>query len=285
MIEVEPGIYPGLTYNEYDQIRGLNWSVLRRFKKSAAHARAEQLAPPEPSDDMDFGNAFHTLVLEPAKFDERYVIVPEDAPARRSKVDKEWWAVFEEENKGRERVKPVELAELRRMRDGLYANPRAAELLTDPRALREVVVVWDWIDTSVPGGYSVRCKGRIDLVSRWQGVSIVADVKTARDAGTWSFGKDLDTYDYAGQIVWYRDGLQSVRPMQGGERIPYFLVVEKEEPFCGVVYELGQASREAGRAMALRLMARYVEAERSGLWPGYPDGVLELPSYALNRTE
>lgn len=279
MIEVEPGIYPGLTYSEYDQIRGLNWSVLRRFKKSAAHARAEQLAPPEPTEDMDTGHALHTLVLEPASFDERYVIVPEDAPARRSKADKEWWAVFNEENKGRERIRPAELAELRRMRDGLYANPRAAELLTDPRALREVVIVWDDPE------YGVRCKGRIDLVSRWQGVSIVADVKTARDAGQWSFGKDIDTYDYAGQITWYRDGLQAVRPMQGGERIPYFLVIEKEEPYCGVVYELGQASREAGRAAARRFLARYVEAERTGQWPGYPDGVIELPSYALNRTE
>jgi hypothetical protein len=281
MIDVEPGIYPGLSYAEYDQIRGLNWSVLRRFKKSAAHARAEQLAPPEPSDDMNFGQAFHTLVLEPSKFEERYVLVPEDAPARRSKVDKEWWAVFEEANKGRERIRQEELAELQTMVNGLYANRRAQELLTDPRALREVVVVWDWSD----GKTTVRCKGRIDLVSRWQGVSIVADVKTSRDAGPWSFGKDLDSYDWAGQIVWYTDGLQTVRPMQGGERIPYFLVVEKEAPFCGVVYELGQASREAARAQARRLIGRYVEAERTGLWPGYPDGVIELPSYALNRTE
>jgi exodeoxyribonuclease VIII len=273
----EPGIYPGMSEAEYRATRGWNWSVIRKFKRSAAHARVEMLAPPEPNEEMTFGHAFHRLVLEPDTFEREFVVVPEDAPRRQGKANMDWWAQFDEANKGRGRLTSKEAATLFSMRDGLLANPRVAELLAQPRALRELVVVWDDPE------FNVRCKGKLDLVAPWKGRTVVADLKSERDASDWWFAKDLDTYDWAGQIVWYTDGLQRVAPVQGGERIPYFLVVEKEPPFAAVVYELGQASREVARAQGRELLRRAVQAERDGLWPGYRDGLIELPTYALNR--
>lgn len=277
MEDAAPGVYPGMTYDQYDRLRGLNWSVLRRFRKSAAHARSEMVEPPEPTEAQDFGQAFHRLILEPDRFADEYVLVPEDAPTRRSNAGKQWWDIFKEETKGKSRLMPGQWAELQRLRESVYQNATAAELLADPRALREVAVVWDDPATGV------RCKGRLDLVSRSQGRSVVVDVKTDADASAWRFAQHLDAYDWAGQIMWYVDGLQAVAPMRGGERIPLFVAVEKEPPYCCVTYELGQTSREVARQHARRYMSRYVEAQRTGLWPGYEDAVIELPGYVLNR--
>lgn len=279
LVDVAPGFYPGLSYDEYDRIRGLNWSVLRRFKKSAAHARSEQIEPPEPSEEMEEGNALHTMLLEPGRFTTDYVIVPEEAPTRRSNAGKAWWEEFERATAGKTRLTSDQLERIQRWRDSVYTNALATELLNDPRALKECVIVWDDPE------FEVRCKGRIDLAAPSQGRSIVADVKTTIDAGPWWFGKALDDYDWAGQIMWYTDGLQTVRPLQGAERIPYFIAVEKKAPFCTVVYELGQSSREVARQQARRYMQRWVEAERQGFWPGYPDAVIELPVYVLNRVD
>src|SRR5262245_33279620 len=237
MEDVPPGVYPGLSYDEYDRIRGINWSVLRRFKKSAAHARSEMIEPPEPSEAQEFGQAFHRLVLEPARFDQDYVLVPDDAPTRRSNAGKQWWAVYEEQTKGKTRLTSAQWQELQRLRDSLMRNALAAELLSEPKALREVVVVWDDQEAGE------RCQGRLDLVTRSVGRTVVADVKTDMDASARKFSYHLDDYDWAGQIQWYVDGLQSVAPVRGGERVPMFIVVEKEPPYCCVVYELGLVSR------------------------------------------
>lgn len=272
---IEPGIYPGMSQAEYNALPGVHWSVLRRFKKSAMHARTMELKPPEPTAPMELGTAFHRLVLEPKSFEEEYIIVPEDAPRRQGKANLEWWARFDEEHKGKGRLKKKELDELLAMKAGLYANERAAELLNDPKALREVAVIWD------DPKHKVRCKGKLDLVAQWQGISIVADVKTTRDASAHWFARDLDTYDYAGQIVWYVDALNVLSPLEGAERVPYFLAVENDEPWCGVVYELGAASRDQARIDAGKYLDRYVEATNEGRWPGYPDGVIELPSWSF----
>lgn len=263
---------------DYRATPGWNWSVIRKFKRSAAHARSAQLEQPEPSDEMNLGNAFHCLMLRPGDFENEYVAVPPDAPRRQGKANLEWWSAFEAANPGKARLTAPEMSDLLAWRDGLLSNARAAELLAAPRALREVVVVWDDEE------FGVRCKAKLDLVAPWRGRTVIADLKTTRNAESWSFAKDLDTYDWASQIVFYRDGLQTVAPVQGGERIPYFLAVEKEPPYCGVVYELGQASRDAARSQAREMLRRAVEAEREGRWPGYPDSVIELPTYALNRT-
>ena len=275
MAEIGPGFYPGMSNEDYRQARGTNWSVLRKFKKSAKHARAAQLKPQPPTKEMVLGQAFHALVLEPERFAKEFVKVPEDAPRRQGKANMEWWERFDKENGGRLRISDSDWTEIHCWRTGLYDNPRAAELLNDPKAYRECAIVWDDPETGI------RCKGRLDLVARWQGISVVADVKTTQDATPFSFGKDLDYFDYAGQIMFYLDGLNTIRPLGGGERVPYFLAVEKQEPFDAVVYELGQASREQARINARTYLTRYAEAQKHGAWPGLQDGVIELPAYAF----
>jgi exodeoxyribonuclease VIII len=279
--EIGPGIYPGMTQAEYNRIPGLHWSTLRRFKKSAKHARSQELHPPDATSAQEFGNAFHRMVLEPDRFAEEYVVRPEDAPRRQGKANLEWWAKFEAANEGKAVITKKEMDELTAMRDGLFENERAAELLTDRKALHEVVIVWD-VERN---GKKIRSKGKLDLVARWQGLSVVADVKTTSDASPHWFSRDLDKYDWAGQIVWYTDGLNAVSPLEGAERVPYFLAIEKEAPHDAVVYELGQASRDQARVDAGKYLDRYVEASEADYWPGLPDGTIELPSWAFKYEE
>ncbi len=53
-----PGIYPGVTYQEYESWEGVRHSDLRHYRKSAAHARfcfrpVRDLWPDAP--DVDYG--------------------------------------------------------------------------------------------------------------------------------------------------------------------------------------------------------------------------------------
>lgn len=276
--EVGPGIYPGLTYAEYDQIRAINWSVLRKFRRSPAHARLQMTDPPEPTDEADTGNAFHRFVLQPEEFAKEYLVVPADAPGRRSNKDKEWWRQFEEENKGRTLLTAKELEELAAWRDGLYRSENVRTLLDDPDARRELTIVWKDSDTGL------LCKGRIDLVSRALGATMVVDFKTAVDASDFGFRSAISRFGYAGQIMFYSDGLNVLAPMpKGSSRTPAFVPVEKTPPYCARVLSLGIASQEAARQQWRDFLKMYREAVEQNYWPGYPDGEIDLPKWALNE--
>jgi exodeoxyribonuclease VIII len=76
------GIYKDLSIEDYHADKtAISRSGLMEFKKSPYHYWANYLNPDkpekEPTDAMILGNAFHTLVLEPNTFDERYLVMPE----------------------------------------------------------------------------------------------------------------------------------------------------------------------------------------------------------------
>jgi hypothetical protein len=270
-----PGLYPGVSYDEYSRWPAVNWSVLSKFKRSAAHARQEITAPPDGSDAMALGSATHCAVLEPEKFQRDYVVVPEDAPQKRSRVDKIWWAEYERANSDRTIITQKEHDLVVKMQQAVYTNPLATELLTARGALKEVGVRWDDPDTGIA------CKARVDLVSRCAKFgSVVVDFKTIIDAARWAFSGFIAKYTWADQLQWYCDGLSVVSPYT---RTPMFIVVEKEPPYCAVVYDLELTSQEQARLDWTTCLKRYQEAIEKNLWPGYPDGSIGLPLYAFTE--
>jgi hypothetical protein len=276
MSDPEVGIFADLTYDQYERIPAVNWSVLRRFRESALHAKTYRDTPPDPSDEMGVGVAAHVFILQGREeFDRRFVVKPEDAPAKRGKKNLDWWEKFTAAAGDREIIGPKELALCAALNQGVLSNARATELLTFPRAQTELTLVW------VDQGTGLPCKGRIDILSRLGGATVVGDLKTAQSVSDWAFAAALARYDWAGQLMFYTDGLQTLVPMKGGERVPTFIAVEKDEPYCCRVLELGPASREQARLDWKEYLRRYAEAVKNDRWPGYPDGVIELPRYAF----
>jgi hypothetical protein len=129
--------------------------------------------------------------------------------------------------------------------------------------------------------FGMFCKIRCDLVTSVEGMTRLVDLKSARDASPWGFSRDANLYHYAGQVAFYLRGLDAVAPF---ERSAAFIAVEKD-PAVVVCYDLGPASLEVGRDEVKRAMTTFVEAESAQKWPGYPDGILELPAWKLKGGE
>ena len=62
---------------------------------------------------MELGTMFHTYLLEPALFDKKYVVVPDERSNMRLKANKEWKA--EQEEKGLKLISEDDLTQLQRM--------------------------------------------------------------------------------------------------------------------------------------------------------------------------
>ena len=82
-----PQVFSGLPREAYDQLPGWNASLLKvALGKSPAHAWSEFINPDrEISEDAGqflIGNLFHCRLLEPELFDQRYLVLPADAPTR-----------------------------------------------------------------------------------------------------------------------------------------------------------------------------------------------------------
>lgn len=268
--KLKAGLYRGLSMLDYQKIPAINWSKVEPYLRSAAHGKAAEMRA-EDSDALTVGQAVHRAVLEPALFDTEFGTIPDDAPQKRSNADKAWWAQFYADNAGRTMLKPETLRSVKLMSQAVYDRPRASAMLTAEGNTREVVAVW------MHPEFGVWCKGRIDLLTRWQGGTYIADLKTARDASPWAFSRDIKTFNYHGQAAFYKDGLNTIAPF---DRKWAWIVVEKE-PAVAVVYDCGEATMELGQREARRAMQTYIDAEAAQKWPGYPDGEIDVPAWAL----
>lgn len=70
------GLYPGTTREAYERIEAINFSILKHYRRSPAHARQAMLHPERPTEAMEFGSAFHLAVLEPQSFGKEVVAAP-----------------------------------------------------------------------------------------------------------------------------------------------------------------------------------------------------------------
>jgi hypothetical protein len=82
-----PQVFSGLPREAYDALPGWNASLLKVvLSKSPAHAWSEFINPDreitEDAGQFLIGNLFHCRLLEPELFDQRYLVLPADAPKR-----------------------------------------------------------------------------------------------------------------------------------------------------------------------------------------------------------
>lgn len=267
------GIYQNVSDAAYAALDAVNVSTLLHFAAGTpAHVRARMLKAPEPTPAMTFGTAFHALVLEPEKFRRLYVEAPK--LDRRTKAGKEEWARFEAESGAATPLTPLDFAKLTAMRDGIRANPAAAELL-DCLAFREFVVLWTDKETGL------RCKGRIDGMGQRTDAAtghrytVVLDLKSCDSATENEFAWSIAKYGYHVRAAWYLDGLDAVAP---ATRHWHFIASEKDAPFLAASYLLGWGSIEQGRREYRGYLESYARCVASNEWPGFGGTAeIELP--------
>ena len=266
----KPGIYPGVPFDVYKEWDAVNNSLLTVIDtKSPAHAKEYRDNPREQTQAMREGEIFHTMVLEPDLFNDRYAISPVfNKRTKQGKADYEQWLTDIGDKK---EVSQDEVDLAKNLLEGIRRHSGAKTYLDE--GVAEVCIVW--ID-KITG---ILCKARLDLVHK--AFSVIVDVKKILDASPDGFAKSLHNYRYYQQSAFYHDGMVALTKHEWSF---VFVPVEKSPPFCAAVYEVNDPTLLAGRRAYQRALRKIKKCMALDEWPGYSEAeMLDLPEWALKR--
>jgi hypothetical protein len=247
----------------YANLPGINFSTLKHMRRSPLHYRHACEHAPEDSDTFRRGRLTHTLILEPERVADEYVVW--DGGARRGKA----WTAFQGLYAGRTIVTTDQ------MRD---AQAMAAAVLRvwTPPANCEVTL--QWLDSAT----GLACKGRLDAVDdEW-----VTEIKTTYDAASSAMSRSMGRYDYHCQLAHYRAGAIACGLADESVRAR-IIAVESSAPYDVAIYEVDDEALMVGEEEVARLLARVRECTDTGVWPGrYAEPqVLSLPGWMRDEGE
>lgn len=277
------GIYSDISQRDYRRGSGISKSVLDKIRKSPAHAKAYLEGASEASTPAQvLGSAFHTLVLEPHKFDREYIV--SRTFDRRTKQGKEDAARFELENVGRVVIDEDDHENLLAMQRAVMADDCARNLLQMQGARAEHSMYW----TDPETGQQLR--SRPDLWGPQD--AVIVDVKTTEDASEEGFARSIADYRYHVQAAYYSDIAER---LTGRKHVFAFLAVEKKAPFNVSVYTLKELAIEQGRREYYQDLWTLMMCEMHNRWPGYTGVVtqrevvqsralpIDLPAYYYRK--
>lgn len=214
---------------EYFSLDRFSHSAMKKFEQSPLHYLNEKRTPQEETPALVLGSAFHCLVLEPERFEEAYAVAPH--LDRRTSVGKSTWEAFCMASSGKKIISDEMYAKVGKMRDALYNNPPAKELM-DQITETEKAILWEQRETGVP------CKGKIDGIGE-----VIIDLKSCQDARQEFFHKAIIN-DYKRQPAMYVDAAKANKL---GSKDFYFIAVEKEAPFGVSVHKVARDLMDYGR--------------------------------------
>lgn len=285
---MKPGIYYEIPFEEYLRIPAASKSGLICFDKSPAHYYWDNIREDrdatEKSLALRLGTGIHTAILEMAKFYDRYVVIPEDAPKRPTKAQIEaakpsaktlsqiaFWETFDSHAAGREQITTEQHDQIMQIARCVRTHPATGALLESGSP--EVTLIWE------DPIYSVLCKARLDWFSPGQAV---IDFKSCEDASPRAFGRDAWNYSYHVQQAFYLDGVEALT----GEVLPFFFqAIEKKGPWGTAIYQGTQGHYDIGRMTYRRQIKQYAEALAAQKWPSYSEEITDLwmPDWALKE--
>ena len=167
------------------------------------------------------------------------------------------------------------------MRDAILAHPAASALLRGD-GINEASIYW----TDHATGELCRCRP-----DRLRANGIIVDLKSTEDASPEGFAKSLINYRYHAQAPWYLAGALEAHAaghLPDGYAQPHafvFIAVEKKAPYAVACYALDNESLEIGSRLIRADLDMLHQCKRSGIWPGYGDGIqpLGVPEFYLRR--
>lgn len=252
----QPGIYE-IEEDVYHASPALSKSDLDLINQSPAHYKWAKANPVEPTRAMRLGSAMHRALLEPNRFQELYVRLPDDYKTSDSQKAEKWVA---ENAPGKLALSANEFQETGLLIESLWSNRDAAILL---KGAKEQSVFWNYQQAQTGG--VVPCRARIDVANT---DGFLVDVKKCRDASPRGFERAMGEYRYHVQAAWYRYGWREA----SGEHAPrdfVFVAVEAQAPYAVGVYEVDVASMEYAGAEIAKNVNTYAHALKTNQWQGY----------------
>lgn len=309
---IEPGIYFDLPAEDYHSDPALSSTGLKDLLKSPRKYWWTSYMNPYreglDTDAMKIGRAFHTLILEPEKFNEEFIILP---PSNEIKVDSEGWERIQKRYKGFPDLNDFQMPktarattisyvgkklvlreeqfnEQRLMLIMLKSHPLLAKLFEGGRP--EVSIFWRDEETGL------MCRVRHDyLTPRFS-----ADIKTTTDVSTYRLGYAIADFGYDLSSAYYMEGLNQARKMlregsgvisgavdekwlkelAAGTDENFILVFQdKNAPYATRAKRVPQDVLSLGQSKyreALNIYVRNFERYGTDIWPTGYEGVEEL---------
>lgn len=275
--DVPVTIFPNLSPEDYRKFAAVSRSDLLLIERSPAYYQFCKNHPEKVTDALRLGTAVHARILTPETFRSNYFVAPM-IPPRTTKAGKDAWLNIQYEANGREILTADEAEIIVGIAASVQADRLASALMSNGKA--ETSIVW----TDEITGED--CKARPDYIRETpDGVVIVTDLKTTRDASTEGFTKEAFNLGYPLQAFMYSE---AVRIAYGKPVKFYFVAVEKEPPFAVNVFAADEIFVRYGEERFRELVGIYHECKTSGNWYGYKgfSGLVQpltLPNYVLKN--
>lgn len=257
-------IQKNVPFSAYLQIPRYSQSVLKYGQLSMAHLKAarDKERVLVPTDAMILGSCLHTCFLEPDKAAERIAVWPEANGSRRGKD----WQAFKEENADRYIITANAEEQLCGMLDSLRKHPVVKQWMSRIEGV-EVGAIGE-ID-------GLPMKGRCDALSD----DPMFDLKKTTSCDYATVQRTVIKYGYDIQAAVYRRLFNRSRFV--------LLFVEDEPPYDVVAYELNSQMLKRADIQLRALIAQVKECEKSGVWPGRCDEIveLELPGWIQDQEQ
>jgi len=274
----------------------LNWSTLK-FLATSPKLLKWRVDHPEPeSIPLRLGRAIHCAILEPDKFEGRWISTTtcqaqtragEPCRAEGSRYFDGLWfcgvrghappGATNTPGEGIEVIDAEGLKLTRLCAESVKAHAPSSKLLAGGHSEQEI----EWVDAES----GIECRGRVDYLRP----DVLIDLKSTRRETVRDFVGDVARNLYHGQVAWYTDGAIQAGRLPADAKNPYIIAVSTAEPYDVTAYQLSQATLEAGRILVRDLIAKYQECTAAGYWPGIaPDmQTLEIPNWSpgMNGSE
>ena len=260
---------------------------------SASELNPNRYPPKEPGEALILGRAAHSLILGDEVFDDHFIYLPKDAPARptatqvraferdgrwsdAAKPGAEFWAEFDARAAGRMLLREEQVERIMRMAENLKANPLAVEMLTG--GLTEISMIWQDEATGV------WVKSRPDVMPDQS--ADAGDLKTFSPRGMdlkRAVHRAITDHGYHQQMALAQEGLERVFGLSPQDFVLVF--VETTQPFTVIPVRLDAESLHIGRVANRHALDTFARCLESGDWPGPVDGILEyeFPPSLTNR--
>lgn len=252
------GAHYDMSNSDYHSTPAVSKSTLSLVDKSINHWLYHKR---KETPQMLLGSAAHAKLLEPASFNDEFIVGP-----NRSRSTNEW-KDFVEANPGKSVIHPKEMIRIMKMTAAVQTHPTANDLIFESGAKPEVSVFGEDDDT----GILVRV--RPDQILEDDG--LIIDLKTTADAsaGWGGFPSSVRKFQYHVQHALYVDFCQK---HYGRPFTFVFVAVETGDPFGVAVYTLDDDMVNRGREIYRSALDRVHDYAQNGGGTGYAEEIMTI---------
>ena len=259
----------------YRAMPGLNKSSIEQILRCPLEYKLGLETQTEATPAMAFGTLVHSMILEPETVDKLYHVMNQPATTKAGKAERV--KALEE---GKTIVNASDFTKAKAMQARVQAHPAASWLLGLP-GHSEVSMFWEM---QTEDGRIRQCKARADRIAKVGEGEVIIDLKTTSGpVSPAELEKTVARFGYHRQAAWYSDGYERI-----AGKAPvgfYFIFVSTATPYLVTACKMDHESSAIGWGDCLKAERLLYEAEKSGVWHGYADQLIEigLPQWAYKQ--